>query len=230
MKKIACAFLFLALTGCAHYYYAPNAANIPALKQKNDFVFKGGYSGDFYSGADIQVAYAAGQHFGVMLNSFFAGESDNVSDNFMSSGTHKESGTGSYVEAAGGYFKPFGHQKVWIFETYAGAGIGGEKHVFDNFQNSRLGLTKVFIQPSLAYCSKNEHFEARISCRLATVKLKLNSSKLSTATAQADQTELNNMYEQPSSVMWEPSLFFAGGCKWLKLSLQRTISKKLNNE
>jgi len=77
MKKLSVtSSLILALallSGCAHYYYAPNAANIPMFKEKNTFKGKAGYSSDIYNGADIQMAYSVSKNIGIMVNTFFAG-------------------------------------------------------------------------------------------------------------------------------------------------------------
>ena len=110
-----------ACTSCIHYYYAPNTNNVPLFKEKNEarvavqYVETGGdVNLESAEGIELQTAYALSKNAAVQLN-------------FLSAGTSNEdgSGSGTYIEAAGGYFKPFGKTKKFVFETYAGFGLGG---------------------------------------------------------------------------------------------------------
>src|SRR6185437_7569943 len=229
MKNLLSAILILALTGCSHYYYAPNAANIPLFKEKNTFKLKGGYSGDNYNGADIQMAYSVSKKIGVMVNSFFAGKTENVQEYITTPAYHQESGKGSYIETGLGYYKPFGEHNVWIFETYGGAGVGGEKHVYNYSQSASLHLTKYFIQPSFGYSSKDGHFEFAISSRFSGLDLKIKHNNLFLQTNQLENQNLDSISLHPSSFLWEPSFIIAAGGKYLKLYLQLTFSNNLSN-
>lgn len=229
MKKIAYAILVLVLTSCSHYYYAPNAANIPLFKEKNTFNIKGGYSGDNYDGADIQTAYSVSKNIGLMANSFFASEKENVGE-YNSASTHQESGKGSYFEAGVGYYKTFGKHKVWIFEAYGGAGFGRENHLYAYSQASKLSLTKYFIQPSFGYSSKTGHFETAINSRFSALNLKVIQSNLSLETNQVEKQNLESITLHPSSFLWEPSLIIAAGGKFVKFYLQVTASNNLTNQ
>ncbi len=222
-------YMLVLLTGCSHYYYAPNAANIPLFKEKNSLEVKGGFSGDNYNGADIQTAYSVSKKVGVMVNSFFAGESENVNTNFNSTYSHKESGSGSYIEAGAGYYNPFGKNKIWIFETYAGVGTGGEKHQYDYNQSASLHFTKFFIQPSFGYNSKKETFEFAVSSRFSSLNLKVKSTNLSTESNQREKGNLDQIVLHPNSFLWEPSFMMAVGWKHIKFYFQITTSGNLNN-
>jgi hypothetical protein len=215
--------------GCSHYYYAPNAANIPLFKEKNTFKGKGGYSWDDYKGADIQMAYSVSKNIGIMVNTFFAGETEQVQNNSSSSATHEESGKGSYIEIGAGYYKPFGEKKVWIFETYAGAGVGGENHTYARSESANLHLSKSFIQPSIGYSSKRGHFEAALSSRFSLLNLKVKKSSLTFETNQTEKQNLDSIILHPSSFLWEPSLTVGAGLQDFKLYLQLTPSYNLNN-
>jgi hypothetical protein len=62
-------------TSCVHYYYAPNANNVPLFKEKNEERIQLQYSGgNNYGGFDFQSAYAVGKHTAVQLNFFHASE------------------------------------------------------------------------------------------------------------------------------------------------------------
>jgi hypothetical protein len=233
MKKIFFSLFLICIlaftSSCSHYYYAPNAANIPLFKEKNTLKLKGGYSGDYYDGADIQMAYSVSKNIGVMVNSFFAGETENVQEIFSNSTSHPESGKGSYIEAGVGYYQPFGKKKVWIFEIYGGAGVGGETHMYASSQSSKLHLTKYFIQPSFGYSAKKGHFEVGLSSRFSALNLKLTHTNLSSQTNQSEKQNLDYISLHPSSILWEPSLMIAVGGKYIKFYLQLTFSNNLNN-
>ncbi len=233
MKKLSVAsslILVLALlSGCTHYYYAPNAANIPMFKEKNTFNCKAGFSQDSYTGADIQMAYSASKNIGIMVNSFFAGETEQVQDNLSSSATHEESGKGSYIEIGAGYYKPLGEKKVWIFETYAGAGVGGETHTYARSETANLHLSKFFIQPSIGYSSKSGHVEVGLSSRFSALNLKVKNSNLAFDANQYEKSNLDGIVSHPSSFLWEPSLIVGPGWKSFKFYLQVTPSYNLNN-
>ena len=238
MKKLSIAASLLCvlalMSGCSHYYYAPNAANIPMFKEKNTFKGKAGYSWDNYKGADIQMAYSASKNIGIMVNTFFAGKTEQVQENSSSSATHEESGKGSYIEIGAGYYKPLGEKKVWIFETYAGAGVGGENHTYARNETANLHLNKFFIQPSIGYNSKSGHVEVGLSSRFSALNLKVKNSSLTFDTNQFDtnQDEKNNLdgiVSHPSSFLWEPSLIVGAGWESFKFYLQLTSSNNLNN-
>jgi hypothetical protein len=233
MKKLSIAtsliFVLALFSGCNHYYYAPNAANIPMFKEKNTFKGKAGYSWNNYSGADIQMAYSASKNIGIMVNTFFAGKTEAVQNDYSSAATHQESGKGSYIEAGAGYYKPFGEQKVWIFETYAGAGIGGETHTYANSETANLHLNKFFIQPSIGYSSKSGHVEIGLSSRFSALNLKVKNSNLTFDTNQSEKNNLDAIVAHPSSFLWEPSLIVGAGWQDFKFYLQLTPSNNVNN-
>lgn len=233
MKKIifpACLLFILSLfAGCTHYYYAPNSANIPLFKEKNNFQLKAGFGGDDYTGGDIQMAYSAGKNIGIMVNTFFASKTEEVEDNYYTNASHTESGRGSYIEAGVGYYKPFGRHKVWVFETYGGAGLGGENHFYADNETSKLHLTKYFVQPSIGYSSKRGTFEFAISSRFSGLNLKVNQSNVTLQNNHDEQENVNSISLHPSSFLWEPSCIVAAGWPNFKFFLQLTTSANLGN-
>lgn len=220
----------LLLPGCVHYYYAPNTSNIPLFKEKNTMKINGGYaSGDNYNGSDIQLAYSVSPKIGIMFNSFFAGLSEEVSGSNGSN--HIETGRGSLFEIGAGYYKPFGAQNRWTFETYLGAGAGGENHTYQNDQKARLTLLRFFIQPSIGYSSQNGLLEVAAGSRFCNLNLKVKESTVTTPGGDDDinKHDLDNITLHPSSVLWEPSLLLAMGWHNFKFYLQYTTSQNLNN-
>ncbi|MEO9004426.1 MAG: hypothetical protein ABI288_06800 [Ginsengibacter sp.] len=217
---VAC--ILVVFTGCTHYYYAPNAANIPLFKEKNTLKINGGFSGgDNYQGGDVQLAYSLSPKIGIMFNSFFAGNTDEVDVN---GNPHTETGRGSLFEIGAGYYKPFGAKNRWTFETYAGAGIGSEKHTYQSNQKANLGLIRYFIQPSIGYSSSNGFLEVALGSRFCDLNLKLKDLNVS-----PDKEDLDNIVSHPSSILWEPTLKLAMGWETFKFYLQITSSNNLTN-
>jgi hypothetical protein len=217
------------LAGCTHYYYAPNSANIPLFKEKNNFKFKAGYGGDDYKSGDIQMAYSASRNVGIMVNSFLAGKTEDVEDSYRTGASHQESGKGSYIEGGAGYYKPFSRKKVWIFEAYGGVGIGGENHTYGNLETSKFKLTKYFVQPSIGYSSKSGKFEFAVSSRFSRLNLKIDQSNVTTETNKVEKQNVDLIALHPSSFLWEPSFMIAGGWPNFKFFLQLTSSDNLSN-
>ncbi len=228
MKKITIAILILVSTGCTHYYYAPNAANIPAFKEENTFKLNAGYaSGETVEGADIQLAYSVSPKVAIMVNSFFAGHSDDVTDVYGGS-TGTQSGSGSYMEGALGYYKPTGIKKIWVFETYAGAGVGGEKHVYSNSQTAKLNLIKLFLQPSFSYASAKGTFEIGVSSKFSYLNLNVSQNNLSSY--DGNRKYLDEVIAHPSSILWEPAIKISAGAKVFKAYIETTFSQNLTNQ
>lgn len=225
MKKITTAILLFALTGCTHYYYAPNAANIPLFKTKNSFKAKAAFAeGNYYAGGDIQLAYSVSPKIAVMVNSFFATKTESVDD-------HYESGKGSYFEAGGGYYKPFGKHNTWIFEAYGGAGTGTENHIYSFNERAKLTMVKYFIQPSFGYSSRKNTFEFAVAARVGHVHLEILQNNVSErSNAHSNNTKgLDNIRLHPSSFLLEPSLMIAAGWPNFKFFLQHTASENWSN-
>lgn len=222
--------MILSLVGCTHYYYAPNSENIPLFKEKNTFKGKAGIGGgDGYTGGDIQLAYSATPKIAIMLNSFFAGKSELVPDNYSSNTSHEESGHGSYFELGAGYYKAFGINKIWVFETYAGAGTGSENHIYNYNQTAKLGIIKYFIQPSFGYSSKKQTFEIAVGSRFCSLNLKMNQNNVSIQENGENRKVLDTIGIHPSSILWEPSIMIAAGWHGFKFFAERTTSKNLSN-
>jgi len=196
----------MVLSACTHYYYAPNTSNIPLFKEKNTMKINGG----------------------VMFNSFFAGNTEEVENN--NGNSHTETGKGSLFEIGAGYYKPFGIQNRWTFETYAGAGAGTENHSYARNEKARLNLVRYFIQPSIGYNSSNGLLEVALGSRFCDLKLKVKEHNVtSTGDNDTDKHDLDNIRFYPSSLLWEPSVRLGMGWENFKFYLQLTSSQNLSN-
>lgn len=205
-------------TSCVHYYYAPNSNNVPLFKEKDEarvavqYVETGGDENlESAKGVELQTAYALSKHAAVQLN-------------FLSAGTSNEdgSGNGTYIEAAGGYFKPIGKKKKFVFETYAGFGLGGVTNHFIYGGNGdvKTSIAKGFVQPSIGFASR--YFSAALSSRFSLVTLTYRSSSIDEIDHQEDFTFLNTLKGGKSYFFWEPGLMLRGGFREVQIELQLT--------
>ncbi|HEY0356365.1 MAG TPA: hypothetical protein VGC29_09185, partial [Flavisolibacter sp.] len=147
MKNIICLLIIsVGLTSCYHVYYAPNTANAPLLSKTGETRINGLYSQGAdteYDGAELQLAHAINKNVGLMVNGFTASKSEEGDISVI------EKGSGSYIEFAGGLYKAFDPKAKWIGEIYGGAGFGSVKNDYGLNDHSRVGITKIFVQPAI---------------------------------------------------------------------------------
>ena len=224
MKKLII-ILSIAITAasCQHVYYAPNTANIPMLTAKGETKINALYSagGDSeFGGGELQVAHALSDKFGLMLNFLAGGNSEDV-ESSGSSTSQIESGNGSYVEAAAGYLKPLDPGRKWVFEAFGGIGFGGVKNEYEHNDFSKVGTTKIFLQPSLSY--KSAYFEIGFAPKLSMVNLNVKEESISTDNEDA-RLDMTTIKEKPNFVVFEPALLLRAGGKGLKMHFGLSFS------
>lgn len=216
--------IFMSCTSCTHFYYAPNSNNVPLFKEKNEMRASVQYvetSADVdlesASGVEIQTAYAVSNNVGVQLN-------------FMSASLRESegSGSGTYIEAAGGYFKPIGLQKKFVFETYAGIGLGGIQNHFSSeleYGDVKTSISKFFIQPSFGFTIT--HFSAAFSSKFSLVTLDVKNSNLNDNSPE--YKFVNSLQGGKSYFFWEPGIMLRTGFKHVQFIIQFTKNTS-NNE
>lgn len=193
--------------------YEPNAVNVPLLNNHGEFRA-------YVDPSNVQVAYAITDHIGIMANGMrVTAETDN----------NTISGRGGLVEIGMGYFKPV---NGFIFETYAGGGMGmvkfsenrqeGNTTVVRNFSADGM---RFFIQPSFGYAGK--YFEAALTPRFCVGKYN-NVQTNYTMQEQIDGKFYN--INQPTWAFIEPALTLRGGYKWVKVQAQFGFSQNLNSQ
>lgn len=205
-----------------HYYYAPNSNNVPLFKEKGEgrlqaqFTSTAGQNGtDAANGFEIQTAYALGNRSALQLNFFHASENDE----------EYGSGSGNYIEAAGGYFKPFAKNHM-VFETYSGLGFGNVNNAFkSNYGNyvtedAKTSITKFFVQPSIGFTSR--YFNAAFSSKFSFVNLGLKRSTLSKENNLYDYNYVESLRKGKSYFFWEPGLMLRGGFEHVQFIIQLT--------
>lgn len=210
-KSIAGGLLFAGyflLTSCSTFYYAPNAVNVPMLRQKNQFTLSGGIStGNEATGNEFQGSFAATDHLGIIANSYFS-----------TSGS-----SGRFFEAGAGYFTPV--DSIFSFEVYGGAGFGK----FSKQSESSYGGTeeffgngsRYFVQSSFGFASRA--FNAGISMRLCAANYaSLGGNGL-------DSLIVNKILKDDIHFFAEPAFTFRFGYKALKIQLQLVQSALLSS-
>jgi hypothetical protein len=218
-------FMFATLSSsCIHYYYAPSSNNVPLFKEKNEVRIQAQYStvgissdySEAIAGFEIQSGYAVGNHAAVQLNFLHAGGAEQ----------DYGSGSGNYIEAAGGYFKPL-HNKNWVFETYAGLGTGSVKSIYyRSNESAKTSITKFFAQPSFGY--SRSHFDIAFSSKFSLVNFGVRSSTISKDNNPTDYDYLESFKNGKSYFWWEPGLTIRGGFKQIKAFIQYTFTIQSN--
>jgi hypothetical protein len=164
--------------------------------------------GNNYGGFDFQSAYAVGKHTAVQLNFFHASENE----------PDFGSGSGNYIEAAGGYFSPL-NDDHFVFETYAGLGTGTVKNDWLP-EAATTGVTKFFIQPSFGYTSK--HFDMAFSSKFSMVNINVKNSTLSKDNNPVDFDYIEFLRSSKPFFFWEPGVIIRGGFRQFKFIAQVT--------
>jgi hypothetical protein len=201
----------LALTSCAHYYYAPNTANVPLISEKNEVRVTGAYAAgreSQFEGGELQAAYGITNHLGVQLNGFSAGRTENTGD-------YDESGKGIYAEAAAGYFTKFKGSNKWIAELYGGIGKGSVTNDYGLGDHSKVGITKLYLQPAIGFKSKN--FEIAVTPKISYIHWKVKDAMLITNHAPDINLDLDHIRQNPGHLAFEPALIIRGGLKNVKI-------------
>jgi hypothetical protein len=140
-------------------------------------------------------------------------------------GTKEYGGSGAYVEVAGGYFSRL-HPSDWVFETYAGIGTGSIHNTHEHLQRSKVGVTKIFVQPSIGWAGRG--FQFGFSARLAYVDLRVKSSTVTEARNIEDYFDIEYIRDHRSAILLEPAVMIRSGAEGIKFSLSYTGSSNLN--
>ena len=197
----------LVLSGCTHYYYAPNMQNVPVFQQKGESRINLALStGDEWSGFELQGAHAFTNRVGGVFNFVTGGGDDD----------EYGSGHGTMLEGGAGYFYPAG--KHFVFETYGQLGYGGIKNLYTNNSSSysNVDFFRFSVQPAVGF--RNSIVEFIFSARLASLNyLSIKQSYV------GDSFELKNLdyiHDHSSSLLAEPAATLRLGYKYIKLQLQ----------
>lgn len=221
LKVAILTLVIIPFLGCTHYYYAPNAHNVPLLKEKNDKKINAAIcSGDEFSGFEAQLAIAVKKNLGIMAN--FITANGKVTSNLGNARVdYSESGEGKLFEIGVGYFKPTNHKTV--FETYMGGGLGTISNNYTH-GHSEVKFNRLFIQSNLGISLKR--FEIAFSARMAGLNYhSIDYNSLETP----DFDDLEYIKNNKFSLLFEPAITIRTGWKHTKIQLQYVVSKNINN-
>jgi hypothetical protein len=230
MKRNELFLIFvLALSGCTHYYYTPNAQNVPMFREKNQLLLSAGLGGSESECLELQAAYSPVQNLAVMANYMAS------TIQYNSTGDY---GNQAYIEGALGYYKPI--NSFAVFEIYAGWGSGSEHHryvesttydyngntYYSSEGTSDLTFKKIFIQPSVGFSF--DFLDIAFSSRLYRLNFDNIQNYISGNSYDSNTLKSLMMYNQHYFV--EPALTFRGGWQNVKLQLQVSTTQLLQNE
>lgn len=195
---IAFLFSILLFNACAPAY-TPNVVNAPLLNNKNETQISL-HAG--FSGTDAQIAYAATDHIGLMLNWSYR---NNTFDTSSSYHYH------NFIEGGVGYYTSFSSQGK--FEAFAGYGYGNVDVQINNSVGTSLvqaSYSRFFLQPNLGFTS--QMFDVGVAPRFVYVLMKPEQFQYST---------INKFFVEPTG-------FLRLGFKYFYLTSQAGISIPLS--
>jgi len=149
--------------------YLPNMVNTPLFEDEGEIQASGGIG---LSGYDLQLAYAATDHIGVMANSSFLSQTSDTTDEY-----HKH----DFFEVGVGYYTHISDNAT--ISLYGGYGLGNvESKVANNLVDEDFtdaSFHRLFVQPSIGIATK--HFDASLAPRLVFVDVEYSQSPLNEA-------------------------------------------------
>jgi hypothetical protein len=216
MRLTVCATMLCLLGSCATYY-EPNAHNVPLFQHQGEARVTAGMNEGsaglgHTDGTDFQGAYAITNHVGVMANVFCAGGTDDMTG---------DTGKGRLVEGGAGYYRPVTDH--WVFETYAGAGLGLLTRS-TGFGQMSVNVRRAFLQPSFGFASRG--FDAALSLRVCG----LTYSGIPERSIDDEGAYMvQELREARSSMLAEPALTVRVGWESVKLQFQVGLSENLTH-
>lgn len=206
--SIICILVAFTVCSCTPTFYIPNTQNVPLLSAKSQTNIVASLGNEMF---DLNLAHAAGENFGVMLNTTLAPNRIDENGN---------GGKGAFVELGGGYFKPISDN--FLFEVYGLAGFGALKNVNRSSISGNPGTSGVFesniarlgVQPAIAFTSK--YFTAAVSGRLAS----LNYMNPKGSLVHNGVEQVKHISDKSSYMIFEPALTLRAGLHKVKVQLQ----------
>lgn len=216
--SLICTALLLTVCSCTPTFYMPDTQNVPLFSARKQTHIAGTGNGDMIN---LQLAHAAGDNFGVMLNGALVPDKTDENGN---------GGKGSYIELGGGYFTPVSDN--FIFEVYGLAGFGSMRNVNASSTDSNPGttgifesnLTRISLQPAFGFVSK--YFSAAVSGRIAS----LNYMNPKGSLVWEGEEQVARISDKSNYFLMEPALTLRAGLPKVKLQYQLTGSYNLTNK
>jgi hypothetical protein len=212
----------LLLSSCFRPYYIAPVHNVPLFKEKNEI--HGAISAATSSritSENVQLAYAASNHIAVIGNYMNVNATDLVTGN---------AGRARYIDVGGGYYKAF--EKAVVLELLGGFGHCTQNHVYDDLMrtptgqvratgNAQLAFNKIFFQPSVGLSTYG--IDLAFTSMFSNLNYTRVNHTLDTLT-RVEYNRLNELRANPNIVMFEPSVTFRFGWRFVKGQIQYTRS------
>lgn len=204
-------------SSCSTNMYVSNTVNVPLLKEKGEVKLN-------VDENDAQAAVAVTDHLGIIANGFY--KKYEGKDYFDHSGKLGEIGFG--------YFTPL--KSNWVFETYAGLGMGSvtKKVSYTNSENVVMTNSfnahgaKAFIQPNIGYSTR--YFDFALTPKFSFVKY-TSFSYWGFSQEELKESYLdNNKLTKGFYTFAEPALTLRAGYRFLKIQAQYGLTLKLGNQ
>lgn len=210
----ACAAL--ALSSCSHTYYLPTSPNVPLFKEKNEVQANGslGYDGTGIGSKQAQVAYSVTNHFAVTgtYADFHGGDQNRF-----------DYGQAQYYEMTAGYFKPIHNQLV--FDVFGGYGYCQQYHQFSVYETASLDFHKLIVRPTIGYTSN--YFDVAFTSSIN--HLSYNNASINIIRSKNDLELIQKLDRAKNIFLFEPSMMYRLGWKYVKFQAQWSITVPLNH-
>jgi hypothetical protein len=199
-----------------NFYYLPSTPNTPLSVNRGDLSLHGHLAASAKnSGSEVQATYVAGDHIGLIAGY---------------SALKNKGGETTYLdfkkfEVGFGYMRPL--STGWHFETYGGIGTG--KLVNFHYSGiSNMIQTSYFLQPGLAYNSRNNRFTAGMVSKFSAVKFRIKDMFFDPQTDPYSFDQLKNLQDNSLHLFWEPALLLRAGWKNFRFETSYTFSTDFN--
>ncbi|QEH40711.1 hypothetical protein [Chitinophaga sp. XS-30] len=233
VRLLLMALAVLAFASCSRqmHTYVPNPANVPLLKEKNEFKAN-------LSLTNWQAAYAVSDNIAVMVNGQYVWRNllyDSDSDGDWLLDPHVR---GGLIEGGVGFFKAVDSRQRAIFDVYAGYGNGSFKTLDNEFSADsirgntnyqlRTKFHKFFIQPTFGFSHKV--VEAAFSTRISVVRF--YDQTMGSKVFENDDVRRENFLKLGDKAMpfFEPTFTVRAGYRYIKWHGQLLISVPINDE
>jgi hypothetical protein len=211
MKRLyflICMVSIIYLGSCSPVYYTPNTQNVPLLTHEREYNIS--ITGN-NTVIELQTSVSPVNHLGVQLNgSYFIPQ-------YFNNGDH---GKGYFIDAGVGYYKAFGFDKKFVFETY---GIGGFGNAFNAimYRDSlttggglSTNVARYGIQPVFGF--KSKYVDVAISSRFVGLTYFNTTGDL----VYNGVRQYDYLNDHQNSFLIEPAFTLRAGSDFFKFQLQ----------
>lgn len=182
-----------------NFYYVPSSHHAPLLKNKNDLSVALQHSAsNKHSGGELQAAYVASKHLGILSNLSWGGNKRYEDMNYWK------------WEMGAGYILPV--TKYWHFESYGGVGTGK----IDNHHHTGKSIIKnnyLFLQPAIAVSNLQGSVQFGFVSKFIGNRFSIGEASLNKDREPFTSSQLQLIEDNPFQLFWEPGFIFRFGWK-----------------